>query len=296
MLPNKSMCTTDSYSHSPLVTACDLLPLLSQSYFNSLKKANQLCSVKQNCTISECQLSSLGNATIELRLYSCFQPPAIEIFISDTAGHLSIRTRKISTSKSVQGMVNGRSLELDVTVVQRTDNALVGVEVGDSSLSVVSSPDPTLSRGKGVWWQLNVFLVVLSQHSCFREGQSDCRYCVCILATFVHAPHMHYVIPSARRSRNGVYNQESIQMSPDPPPRIGVWIWERDYFVSYNIILLVWLHAVSSILFQVMANHSGRVFPYHEIPVSCTKHTGMLNCMQWNPTWSVMTTVTEIIC
>lgn len=134
MLPNKSMCTSDSYSRSPLVTACDLLPLLSQSYFNSLKKANQLCSLKQNCTISECQLSSLGNATIELRLYGCFQPPAIEIFVSDAAGHLSIETTKISTSKSVQGMVNGRRIELDVMVVQRADNALVGVEVGDTFL------------------------------------------------------------------------------------------------------------------------------------------------------------------
>ena len=137
MLPNKSMCTSDSYSHSPLVTACDLLPLLSQSYFNSLKGATRLCSVKQNCTISECQLPSMGNATIELRLYSCFQPPAIEIFISDTDGHFSIVTRKISTSKSVQGMVNGKRLELDIMVVQRADNALVGVEVGDSSCQLL---------------------------------------------------------------------------------------------------------------------------------------------------------------
>ena len=139
MLPNKSMCTSDNYSHSPLVTACDVLSLLSQSNINRLKEANRLCSVEQNCTVSECQLSSLGSATIELRLYGCFQPPAIEVFVNDIAGHLSIETRKTSTSKSVQGMVNGRRLELDVVVVQRTDNALVGVEVSDSSLSVTAA-------------------------------------------------------------------------------------------------------------------------------------------------------------
>ena len=132
MLPNKSMCKSDGYSHSPLVTACNVLPLLSQSNINSLKETPQLCSVKQNCTISECQLSLLGNATIEFRLYGCFQPPAIEIFINDSAGSLSIETRKISTSKSVEGMVGGSKLELDITVVQRMDNALVGVKVGDS--------------------------------------------------------------------------------------------------------------------------------------------------------------------
>ena len=49
----------------------------------------------------------------------------------------------------------------------------------------------------------------------------------CILATLaipMHALHMDYVIPSERQSRNGVYNQESLQMSP--PPRMGVWVWE----------------------------------------------------------------------
>ena len=32
---------------------------------------------------------------------------------------------------------------------------------------------------------------------------------------------MDYVIPSERWSRNGAHNQESVQMSPDPPPLRG---------------------------------------------------------------------------
>ena len=57
----------------------------------------------------------------------------------------------------------------------------------------------------------------------------------CILATLVipvHTLHMDYVILSERQSRNGVHNQESIQMSPDPPPRAGIWVWEQDYTCS----------------------------------------------------------------
>ena len=45
---------------------------------------------------------------------------------------------------------------------------------------------------------------------------------------------MDYVIPSERWSRNGVHNQEIVQMSPDPPPCMEIRVWERDYLKADN--------------------------------------------------------------
>lgn len=124
--PNKSMCRSGDYTHTPLIGTCDVMPLLSQSKLNH---AFPLCSVVPNCSISNCQLSSPGNATIEVKLYSCYDPPAIDITVYDSAGIASIATGKTSESKTVSNVVDGNELLLNVTVVQHTSNTLVGVQV-----------------------------------------------------------------------------------------------------------------------------------------------------------------------
>ena len=100
-------------------------------------------------------------------------------------------------------------------------------------LSLGPRPHP---RMKEVWWHLSVFLVVLSQQSCFRTSQSDCRYpCICMYPSniwlYYHVCLSHGLcnIIWKTRSRNGVHNQESIQMSPDPLRCMGVWVWMRLY-------------------------------------------------------------------
>ena len=132
ILPNKSTCTSNDYSHSPLVTTCEVLPLLSQSGLESLKPTTTLlspCSVKQNCTASICQVSSLGNATIEVRLRSCFQPPSIDVTVYDSSGNAAVDSRIISTSERIGGIVDGRYLGLGITVVERASRELIGVQV-----------------------------------------------------------------------------------------------------------------------------------------------------------------------
>ncbi len=134
VLPNKSMCASDDYSLSPLVTACDVMSLLSRSRLN--QNTPPLCSVSQNCTTSSCQLSMLGleNATVRVNLFSCFDPPAIDVSVFNRAGVDVITTGRTSNSKSVSNIVDGSELRLNVTIVQRKSRTLLGVQVGSVAL------------------------------------------------------------------------------------------------------------------------------------------------------------------
>ena len=130
ILPNKSMCASDGYSLSPLVTTCDMMSLLSQSRLNH--DTQPLCSVSQNCTTSSCQLSLLGlqNANAKVNLFNCFDPPAVEVTVYNSAGIDVITTDRTSNSKSVSNIVDGSELRLNVTVVQRMSRTLLGIQVG----------------------------------------------------------------------------------------------------------------------------------------------------------------------
>ena len=130
ILPNKSMCASDDdYSLSPLVTTCDVMSWLSQSRMN--QNTTPLCAVSQNCTTSSCQLSMLGlvDATAKVNVFSCFEPPATEVSVYNSAGVDVITTGRISNSKSVSNIVDGSELWLNVTVVQRKSRTLVGMQV-----------------------------------------------------------------------------------------------------------------------------------------------------------------------
>ena len=128
ILPNKSTCASEDYTLSPLVTTCDVLSLLSQSRLNH---NTPLCSVTQNCTTSSCQLSLLGlqNANAKVNLFSCFDPPAVDVVVYDSAGVEVIATGRTSNSKSVSNVVEGSELRLNITVVQRNSRTLFGVQV-----------------------------------------------------------------------------------------------------------------------------------------------------------------------
>ena len=95
----------------------------------------------QNCTTSNCRLSSLGleNATVEVNLFSCFDPPAIDVSIQNGAGVIIITTGRTSNSKSVSSVVEGSELRLNVTIVQRKSRTLLGVQVGivDTIVSLI---------------------------------------------------------------------------------------------------------------------------------------------------------------
>ena len=128
------MCVSDGsddYSLSPLVTTCDVMSLLSQSSRLN-HNVPPLCSVSQNCTTSSCQLSLLGleNATVIVNLFSCFDPPAIDVSVYNGAGVDVITTGRMSNSKSVSNFVDGSELQLNVTVVQRKSRSLLGIQVG----------------------------------------------------------------------------------------------------------------------------------------------------------------------
>ena len=99
---------------------------------------------------------------------------------------------------------------------------------------VVPHPQTPPSKGSD-----DIFMVVLSQQSRFRMVKSDCRYS-CLYPSNIgcsttHMYSMDHKIPSERWSCNGAYNQESIQMSPDPPPCMGVSVWERHYHIVVYI-------------------------------------------------------------
>ena len=121
---------SDDYSLFPLVTTCDVMSLLSQSRLNH--NTPPLCSVSQNCTTSSCQLSLLGleNATAVVNLFSCFDPPAIDVSVYNGAGVDVITTGITSNSKSVSNFVDGSELQLNITVVQRKSRSLLGIQVG----------------------------------------------------------------------------------------------------------------------------------------------------------------------
>lgn len=130
ILPNKSMCASEDYTVSPLVTTCDVMSLLSQSRLNH--NTLPLCSVSHShCTNSSCQLSllGLGNATTRVNLFSCFDPPAVDVIVYNSAGVDVITTGRTSNSKSVSNVVDGSELQLNVTVVQRNSRTLLGVQV-----------------------------------------------------------------------------------------------------------------------------------------------------------------------
>lgn len=71
----------------------------------------------------------LVDATARVNVFSCFDPPAIEISVFNSAGLDVITTDRTSNSKSVSNIVNGSELRLNVTVVQRKSRTLIGVQV-----------------------------------------------------------------------------------------------------------------------------------------------------------------------
>ena len=72
----------------------------------------------------------LENATAKVNLFNCFDPPAIDVSIYNSAGVDVITTDRTSNSKSVSNIVDGSELRLNVTVVQRKNRTLLGVQVG----------------------------------------------------------------------------------------------------------------------------------------------------------------------
>ena len=134
ILLDRSMCESGDYTHKPLVTSCDIMPLLSQGMLStdSLNISASSCSVTDSCDTSRCNISSLENATILVNLHSCFQPPNVEIFILNSDGTTAIHIKKTSTSERRVGTIDGRRVELSVTVVQRSSHSSIGLQVSQS--------------------------------------------------------------------------------------------------------------------------------------------------------------------
>ena len=113
---NKSKCVT-KYTNAPLVSTCDILPRLSSP---------QCTPVLPNCSQATCQIYRLHlNATVDVKLYNCFSPPAIGIIARDGVG-VFISDRS-SNSKVLTNPRDGSQLEL--TVVQHISEMSVGVQV-----------------------------------------------------------------------------------------------------------------------------------------------------------------------
>ena len=112
---NKSKCA-GNYTHSALVSACDILPRLS----------SPRCTPTTNCSQATCQIRQLHlNATVDVKLYNCFSPPAVGIVASDGGG-VFISDRS-SNSKVLTNPRDGSQLQL--TVVQRSSEMSIGVQV-----------------------------------------------------------------------------------------------------------------------------------------------------------------------
>jgi hypothetical protein len=77
----------------------------------------------------------LVDAAVKVNLFNCFDPPAIDVSVYNSAGVNVITTGRISNSKSVSNIVDGSELWLNVTVVQRKSRTLLGVQVGSVVLS-----------------------------------------------------------------------------------------------------------------------------------------------------------------
>ena len=112
---NKSKCAAN-YTHAPLVSACDVLPSLSSSR----------CIPVPNCTQATCLITELS-ATVDVKLYNCFSPPAVGIIVRDqNSGNVFISDRS-SNSKI---LIDQRDhSQLSLTVVQHTNEMSVGVQV-----------------------------------------------------------------------------------------------------------------------------------------------------------------------
>lgn len=128
ILLDRSTCVSNDYTLEPLVSTCNIMPLLSH-WTLSTDLLNESCSVKNDCTASSCHLSSLGNVTVDVTLYSCFQPPNLKIVVSNADGTTAIVVKKSSLSSINSGTVNGRELDLNVTIVQRPSHSSVGLHV-----------------------------------------------------------------------------------------------------------------------------------------------------------------------
>ena len=113
---NKSKCA-GNYTHSALVSACDIMPRLSSP---------RCTPTTTNCSQATCQIRGLHlNATVSVNLYNCFSPPAIGIVASDGSG-VFISDR----SSNNKVLVNPRDgSQLLLTVVQRSSEMSVGVQV-----------------------------------------------------------------------------------------------------------------------------------------------------------------------
>lgn len=110
---NKSKCA-GNYTHAPLVSACDVMARLS----------SPRCTLSSNCSQATCQIRGL-NATVDVKLYNCFSPPAVGIIARDQGG-VFISDRS-SNSKT---LLNPRDQsQLSLTVVQHTSEMSVGVQV-----------------------------------------------------------------------------------------------------------------------------------------------------------------------
>ena len=131
LLLKKSMCTSDDVHKTPLVTSCDIMPLISQSNVitaGGLGQRTTLCSVNQNCDTSKCQMNSLANTTFVLSLFGCYQPPAIQLHVNDSRGP-TIATRRTDESTMVHGAINGNDFDLKVLVKQHSSQQSIGIQV-----------------------------------------------------------------------------------------------------------------------------------------------------------------------
>ena len=128
ILLDRSTCISDDYTLEPLVSTCDIMPLLSH-WTLTTNLLNDSCFLNNGCATSSCHLSSLGNVTVDVTLYSCFQPPNLKIVVSNADGTTAIVVKKSSLSSINSVTVNGRELDLNITIVQRPSHSSVGLHV-----------------------------------------------------------------------------------------------------------------------------------------------------------------------
>ena len=117
---NKSKCPR-KYTNAPLVTACDMLPLLS----------SPRCTPQSGCTQATCPMIRGLNTTLHVQLYNCFSPPAVGIYAYDENNQAFISDR---TSNSKNIVDNRDHSTLRLTVIQHTNEMTVGVQVNDIEL------------------------------------------------------------------------------------------------------------------------------------------------------------------
>lgn len=118
---NKSACA-GNYTHSPLVSSCDVLPLLS----------SPMCIVEQQqqeCNKATCEVMQL-NATIEIDLFSCYNRPTIGIVIRDIENNAVLISKRTEESVVLSDpRAIGNQSQISLTVRQHSRELSVGVQV-----------------------------------------------------------------------------------------------------------------------------------------------------------------------